>query len=194
MASADDLDLISLAKADREEFRSRKSDWSVFGPCFVTNRPSAQGADHWEQGRNFSTSVVEGQVENPTFPWTCLVLLWSRFSFLNFARGSKQANVDKKLAVEKDLAACNEKIANIAKQISFVESMSEKFTSTSSSQLDYQISALMQVIFDLSWVVLGFSSSAVMTRAPHECSCWSRRGTSRRGALPKRWVHCRSKN
>jgi hypothetical protein len=69
---------------------------------------------------------------------------------LNFARGSKQANVDKKLAVEKDLAACNEKIANIAKQISFVESMSEKFTSTSSSQLDYQISALMQVIFDLS--------------------------------------------
>ncbi len=55
--------------------------------------------------------------------------------------------MDKKLAVEKDLATCNEKIAEISKQISFVENMSKTFTSTSSSQLDHQISALMQVLF-----------------------------------------------
>jgi hypothetical protein len=61
---------------------------------------------------------------------------------------SQQVTVDKKLAVEKDLAACNEKIEDIAKQISFVEDMSKKFASTSSSQLDHQISALMQVLID----------------------------------------------
>ncbi len=86
-----------------------------------------------------------------------LVGLLSIFLLLIYLLSSQQVTVDKKLAVEKELAVCNEKIVEIAKQISFVENMSKSFTSTSSSQLDYQISALMQVLFTVFYNFRGFN-------------------------------------